>query len=95
MKMFLAFSLLLSIHAFAGQEDPGPSIIGQEGNGPVLNISMVERKGCLHLAQEIRSGHEDDLLIIEADGETHYLSREALIPKCCAVGLLNCSLFKK
>lgn len=93
--MFLAFSLLLSMHAFASQEDPGPSIMGQEGNGPILNISMVERKGCMQLALENRTGYEDDLLFIEADGETHYLSREALIPKCCALGLINCSRLKR
>ena len=82
MNKFFLFTLLLSFNAFPGQE----------GNGPVLNVSSTERKACILIANEYIVGTYDDLLIFEDQGETHYLSREALKPKCCAIGAMNCLL---
>lgn len=82
MNKYFLFTFLLSFSAFAGQE----------GNGPILSVLPVERTACIHMAMETIIGTEDDLLIIEDQGEMHYLSREALKPKCCAIGVLNCTL---
>lgn len=84
MKHILALTLLLSFNAFAHD--------GQEGNGPVLNVSMPERQACMVMAREVKSGLEGDLITVSYGGESHYFSRELLKPKCCAVGIMNCMI---
>ena len=86
MKHILALTLLLSFSAFAHD--------GQDGNGPILDVSPAERKACIFLNQE-QVGSGSDLLIFEDGGETHYFSRELLKPKCCAIGAITCRITDK
>ncbi len=76
MKTFkvMLILFLLSFQAFAHD--------GQDGNGPVMNISLAEREACLILKMDTS---DSEFIQISKDGEDFFFYKDELKPKCCAL----------